>query len=192
MSFGASGFRYCGNVLGAAGDPQFEREHELFTAACRLADVAARELRLVGVNGIDFVASGGVPIPVELNPRWSASMELIERAYGVSVFEMHANACALGNLPEFDLARRRVGAHACAKAILFARHDVVCEDTDAWLADDTVRDIPHPGERIETGRPVCTIFAQGADAAACYAALGCDIRRGGFGLPTRSRKEDKI
>jgi predicted ATP-grasp superfamily ATP-dependent carboligase len=170
-SFGASGFRYCGNVLGAAGDPQFEQEHELFTAACRLADVAARELRLVGVNGIDFIASGGVPTPVEINPRWSASMELIEQAYGVPVFQMHANACASGSLPEFDLARHRAGAQTFAKAILFAHHDVVCEDTESWLADDTVRDIPHPGERIERGRPVCTILAQGTDAAACYTAL---------------------
>jgi predicted ATP-grasp superfamily ATP-dependent carboligase len=98
-------------------------------------------------------------------------MEVIEQAYGVSVFQMHANACALGRLPEFDLTRHRAGAHAFAKAILFARHDVVCEATESWLADDTVRDIPHPGERIERARPVCTIFAQGTDAATGYAAL---------------------
>ena len=45
------------------------------------------------------------------------------------------------------------------KAIVFARHDVTCGDTVAWLADSTVRDVPHPGEHIPAGRPVCTVFA---------------------------------
>ena len=54
---------------------------------------------------------------------------------------------------------------------MFARHDVVVGDTRAWLADATVRDVPHPGEAIGEGRPVCTVFAEGADARECYAAL---------------------
>jgi predicted ATP-grasp superfamily ATP-dependent carboligase len=34
-----------------------------------------------------------------------------------------------------------------------------------------VRDVPWPGERILRGRPVCTVFAEGRDGAACHAAL---------------------
>ena len=170
-SFGASGFRYCGNVLAAAGDAQFDRDDELFAAACRLADTAARELGLVGVNGIDFVASDGVPTVVEINPRWSASMELVERAYDVSVFHAHASACTSGEIIDFDLSRHRVVARAVGKAIVFARRDIVCGDTESWLADRQVRDVPHPGEHIARGRPVCTIFADAADSAACHAAL---------------------
>jgi predicted ATP-grasp superfamily ATP-dependent carboligase len=170
-AFGASGFRYCGSVLAPAGDAQFDRDDELIEAATRLADVAARELGLVGLNGIDFVASEGVPVPVEINPRWSASMELVERAYDVSVFDVHANACTSGDLPAFDIARARAPARAFGKAIIFARHDIVCDDTASWLGDSTVRDVPHGGEHIATGRPVCTVFAEGADAATCRAAL---------------------
>ena len=33
------------------------------------------------------------------------------------------------------------------------------------------RDVPHPGERIEAGRPVCTVMADGRDAASCYQEL---------------------
>jgi len=33
------------------------------------------------------------------------------------------------------------------------------------------RDIPHPGERIAEGRPICTVLAAGGDALACHAAL---------------------
>jgi len=98
-------------------------------------------------------------------------MELVERMHDVSVFGMHAAACARGELPTFDLTRAHTGAAVTGKAILFARHDVTCGDTTAWLGDSTVRDVPHPGERIPAGRPVCTIFATGADADACYAGL---------------------
>ena len=81
-AFGASGFRYCGNILAAAGDTQFPRDAELVAAASALAGAVVRELGLVGVNGIDFIARDGVPVPIEVNPRYSASMELVERAYG--------------------------------------------------------------------------------------------------------------
>lgn len=57
------------------------------------------------------------------------------------------------------------------KAIVFAHEDIVIGDTRSWLDDETVRDIPQPGERILRGRPVCTVFAIGATAAACYEAL---------------------
>jgi predicted ATP-grasp superfamily ATP-dependent carboligase len=99
-------------------------------------------------------------------------MELVERTYGLSVFEAHASACASGRLPAFDLVRTRRGAGASGKAVVYARRDVVVGDTNAWRAnDDGVRDIPRPGEHISVGRPVCTVFASGRDAAECHDAL---------------------
>jgi predicted ATP-grasp superfamily ATP-dependent carboligase len=98
-------------------------------------------------------------------------MELVERAYGLSVFGLHAAACAIGELPRFDVAQARRTPRALGKAILFARADVSLGDTRAWLGDPTVRDVPRPGERIPRGRPVCTVVAEGRDAAECRAAL---------------------
>ena len=178
-AFGAAGFRYCGNILVAAGDAQFARDEDLVRAATALARAVVEAFGLVGVNGIDFVARDGVPCAVEVNPRWSASMELVERAYGFSVFGAHAAACASGALPEFDLVRARQGAGAVGKAVIFARRDVTVGDTRAWLpardvgdcAGASIRDIPRPGQRIAAGQPVCTVFANGRDAAACHAAL---------------------
>jgi uncharacterized protein len=168
-SFGATGFRYCGSILhNPARVPDMSR---LLDSALRVAGGIVAEFDLVGVNCIDFIARDGVAIPIEINPRWSASMELVERTFGVSVFGTHAKACASGELPTFDLTRRHTDTAVSGKAILFARHDVTCGDTTAWLGDTTVRDVPHPGERIPAGRPVCTIFATGADVDACYARL---------------------
>lgn len=168
--FGASGFRYCGNILVGAGEADPAGEAELYDRATAVAAAVTADFGLVGVNGLDFVARGGVPYVLEVNPRYTASMELVERAFGFSIFDVHARAC-VGVLPDFDLAAARAVPGAIGKAVLYARRDVMLGDTRPWLEDDTVRDIPHPGERIPRGRPVCTVFARGRDAATCYDAL---------------------
>jgi predicted ATP-grasp superfamily ATP-dependent carboligase len=170
-AFGASGFEYCGNIL----DPH--NDEGLGNRASDLARAVAEEFALVGVNGIDFVARGGVPYAVEVNPRWCASIELVERAYGIGVFGMHAAACDEGTLPAVDVSNlRRTARGAFGKAIVFAREDVITGDTHAWMfatgeTQPPIRDIPHPRSRIRAGRPVCTVFAEAPDAAACYSAL---------------------
>jgi predicted ATP-grasp superfamily ATP-dependent carboligase len=128
QAFGAAGYQYCGNILMAA-----EEDEALLENADALSRVMAEEFGLVGVNGIDFIARGSVAFTIEVNPRWSASMELVERAYGLSMFGIHAAACAEGALPEFDLAAARRDVSAFGKAVVFARRDVVVGDTSAWL-----------------------------------------------------------
>jgi predicted ATP-grasp superfamily ATP-dependent carboligase len=98
-------------------------------------------------------------------------MELVERAYGVSVFGAHAAACVDGVLPAFDVMRARQNRVVMGKAIVFAREDVVTGDTRSWLTDGTIRDVPKPGERIAAGHPICTVFAGGASVADCEQAL---------------------
>lgn len=170
--FGASGFGYCGSILVPARSTTFSSGDALFDTVCTIADTLTRELRLVGVNGIDFIARNGTPFVTEINPRYTASMELAERAFEFSVFGAHVSGCD-GVAPRFDLesARRDSAAEVFGKAIVFAKRTVVVGDTRAWLDDPSVRDIPHPGERIPRGSPVCTIFARGASDTACHAAL---------------------
>ena len=170
-AFGARGYRYCGSLLAAAGDPQFPGGLALFDRAFALARAVAEEFGLAGVNGVDFIARDKTPYPVEVNPRWSASMELVEQRFGLSVFGAHADACARDALPSFDFAAASRGIGAAGKAIIFARHASVIGDTRAWLGDATVRDVPRPGERIDAGQPVCTVFATAPDARRCYEAL---------------------
>jgi predicted ATP-grasp superfamily ATP-dependent carboligase len=169
-AFGASGFKYCGNILAAAGDAQLRRDAELLERAGALARAIVEEFGLIGVNGIDFVARHGVPYLVEINPRYTAAMELAERAYDLPVFAAHVAACG-ARAPSFDLALARRTRGAVGKAIVYARHAVVVGDTRRWARSNTVRDVPHPGEHIARGQPVCTVFARGRDGAACHAAL---------------------
>jgi predicted ATP-grasp superfamily ATP-dependent carboligase len=183
-AFGTGGYQYCGNILIAGGDPHWMFDETMFENACALSQVVTEEFGLVGVNGIDFINDGARAVAIEVNPRWSASMELVERAYGLSVFAAHAAACAGGALPDFDLAAARRNARAFGKAVIFAKRDVVIGDTSDWarpvlpdqpglpdLPDLEIADVPHPGERIAAGRPVCTVFAVAPDSASCHAAL---------------------
>jgi predicted ATP-grasp superfamily ATP-dependent carboligase len=169
-AFGATGYQYCGSILIPYDDTNGD--------AAALSAALAGEFGLAGVNGIDFISRGGRAYAVEVNPRWSASMELVELAYGVSVFGTHAAACARGQLPDFDLCAAQRGADVLGKAVVFARQDVVIGDTSAWLtalpgppALPDLRDIPRAGEHIAAGQPVCTVFASGQSVEECHSAL---------------------
>ena len=167
-AFGASGYRYCGNILGSPGSESFGRA--LVDRAIRLAEAVASDFDLVGLNGIDFIARDDVPVPIEVNPRWSSSMELVEQVSGVPVFGLHAAACGSGSLAAGS-ATPPAASRVVGKAVVFARTNLVVPDTRRWLDDDTLRDVPRAGEPIAAGRPVCTVFARGADDSGCYAAL---------------------
>jgi predicted ATP-grasp superfamily ATP-dependent carboligase len=170
-AFGADGFRYCGSILGSAGDRQFPADERLLDSATLLAESVTRAFGLVGVNGVDFIARRGVPYAIEVNPRYTAAMELVERAYGLSLFDLHVRACRRA-LPGFDLAAaRRRTSDAVGKAIVYARRPTALGDTRSWLLDSEVRDVSPPGARFAPREPICTIFARGRNAAACFAAL---------------------
>jgi len=167
---GAAPFRYCGNILAPASDPDWGSRSRLAEMAPALTSAATRAFGLVGANGVDVIARrrGARPVPIEVNPRFTAAMELVERQAGVSMFAAHAAACT-GRL---DALHRVAPAEAAVgKAIVFARRAVLVGDTDQWLADPDVRDIPAPGTTIPRGAPICTVFAEEATMAACYDAL---------------------
>ena len=137
-----------------------------------------------GLFGVDFVWDGERAWTIEVNPRPTASLEAIEAAYGVGVFGAHLRACA-GELPRSNAER----SGAAGKAVLFATEDVVIGDSVRWLPRG-VRDIPHPGERIAAGHPICTIVATARDAhevlgnaggAGGAAACASSAARGGGG-----------
>jgi predicted ATP-grasp superfamily ATP-dependent carboligase len=134
-AFGVRGYRWCGNLV----PPRTPVPRDQVQAICsRLA--AAFGLR--GLFGVDFVWDGERLAVVEVNPRPTASLEAIEAAYGIRVFEPPA----LVGEP----------VRAAGKAVVFATEDVVVGELEG------VRDVPHPGERIANGRPICTVVATAA------------------------------
>ena len=163
--FGARGFRYCGNIFPLSHTPA-----GLSTLMARLQDQVsefARTFGLVGVGGIDFVLAEGEPVVLELNPRYTGSMELVERATGASIFDVHMRALR-GDLPD-PYTFQGTGGY-WGKAIVFARRDGVARGTDRWLERE-VCDVPFDGDRIRARSPICTVVARGPTRDACLETL---------------------
>jgi predicted ATP-grasp superfamily ATP-dependent carboligase len=97
-------------------------------------------------------------------------MELIERAYGLSIFDLHVQSIQQGALPDFDLAARLADQKFYGKAIPYAEQDGLAPDTRRWPERD-IRDVPFPGEALAEGNPVCTVLASGHTRAECFAGL---------------------
>ncbi len=163
--FGAQDFRYCGNIL-----PLAEEQASVLTQVQNITARLTREFNLVGVNGLDFILKENQVFPLEVNPRYSASMELIERAYGLSIFDLHVRSIEHRSLPQFDLSARWVDQKFYGKAILYAGQDGNAPDTRGWPQRD-IRDIPFPGEALTADSPVCTILSSGDTRADCFASL---------------------
>ena len=153
---GAPPYAWCGNAA-PWGTPEIQG----IVGQALAALVAGCGLR--GLNGIDFIVQDGVPWLLEVNPRPPASFELFERLLEGNAFTWHVEACegrlsVLSALPP---------SPAWAKGILYARQDVTVGDTRGWGSQGAA-DIPHPGESIPAGAPICTLLAQGRDAAAAW------------------------
>ncbi len=165
---GAHGFTWCGNVLPLMWATDEKSSYSsLLKTVQGMADRITRRFGLRGLNGMDLVVSEtveGEPTPwlIEVNPRYTASMELIEWAYGLNLFSLHLNALN-GHLPDFHLEERLPPeqSHFFVKAILYTRETVTVPDTARWVERGR-RDVPHPGEVIAAGHPVCTVLTDGA------------------------------
>jgi uncharacterized protein len=157
-AFGVTGYRWCGNIVTPLPAELREQAREICS---RLAGAFA----LRGLFGVDFIWDGERAWTLEVNPRPTASLEAIEAAYGVDVFDAHLRGCA-GELPPVEPVRSGVAG----KAVLFATRDVVAGDLRG------VRDVPHPGERIAAGHPICTIVSSAEDPLADLEAQASRLR----------------
>ncbi|HBO51528.1 MAG TPA: hypothetical protein DD471_06055, partial [Planctomycetes bacterium] len=160
---GAAGFTYCGNL------GPLELEDEALRQVVLAGEAVGGEFSLRGLFGLDFILSPGGPVFIELNPRYTGSVEVIERCCGFETIPQHVSACRNGELPPIAPPPSK----ACAKAILFAETPVALSASPALVEESaaTIADIPASGETIEPGSPLLTVLTEGADLANCEANL---------------------
>lgn len=166
-AFGASGFRYCGNLM----PPRLPHDELLLLMkeVGAIVNHLTAEFGLRGLNGLDFIWHEGRAWTIELNPRPPAPAELMEWVYDLRLFAAHVQAFT-GQLPSFDLEQAMRDAPAAGKAILFAPEDIILSDTRSWF-EQGIRDIPFPGERIRRGNPVCTVLTKAETPERCQHQL---------------------
>jgi len=168
---GATGFTWCGNVLPFVPDPP--DEGRLAAQLARAAELLTRHYGLRGLNGVDVMVGrgpDGLPCArlIEVNPRYCASMELAERAFGIDAYSLHLAALA-GRLAEVSPTASPASGYY-GKAVVYARRAITTQCTDGWFERGR-RDIPHAGQHVAAGHPLCTVLARGADREACLEQL---------------------
>jgi uncharacterized protein len=162
---GAPAYAWCGNIVPWGG-------RELEAIVLEAVAVLTESFGLTGLNGIDFILQNNIPYLLEVNPRPPASFELFERLLRLNAFQCHSDACQ-GKLPpahEWIQVGKSPPGLAWGKGILYTQDDLQVGDTYSWALQD-ISDIPHPGEHIPAGSPVCTLFAKGKDAPECWEML---------------------
>lgn len=164
----AGRFQYAGNVT---------RPWERYPVASFDADLCQAS-GLSGLFGLDFIDRW----VVDVNPRYTASVEVLEFAHGVPMLECDTSP------PQI--------CHTVGKAIYYAAKSITFPASGPW--DESLRrctdvwqmphyaDIPHAGSVIDFGQPVFTLFASATTEAECVnqlkaKAAACDRL---FGVPT--------
>lgn len=141
--------------------------------------IAERTPGLRGLIGFDLQLRDGIVWLVEVNPRYTASVEVLELAQGRSFLNS-----------ERSRTPRSVGT-ACPnvgivmKQILYANRTLTAPDlrehlpaSNPWIVP-MMADIPIQGTTIEPGWPICTVLAEGQtkeSVAYCLAQRVADVR----------------
>ncbi len=172
-------FRYCGSIGPVTLSPA-QHEHLVWLGnfPMHYGDLALG-FGLLGLFGIDFILRDDVPWPVEVNPRYTASVEVLEYAGQFPALAYQQAAFDWKGPPPTSPT---VGTgEVIGKAIYFAPKSLVFPPHGPWettLQDPrpvhelpAFADIPAAGQPIPAGRPVLTAFAQAADVLRCLDAL---------------------
>jgi predicted ATP-grasp superfamily ATP-dependent carboligase len=131
-------------------------DHPLAPRMMDLAEKVAGASGCVGTLGIDFVL-GEQPWVIEVNPRFQATLDTVERATGINLFSLHADACR-GRIP----AERPKTSRVAVRKILFAERDMVI-NADLAKIGQMIADIPYPGTEVEEGRAIVSVLGWGTN-----------------------------
>ena len=141
-----------------------------------LGRTIAGSFGLFGLFGIDLIVRDGQPWPIEVNPRYTASVEVLEWALGRSLLAEHLRAFGLG--VENPPIRASISPQGfVGKAILHADRTGVWRSTGESSARPGRTDFrrsptSRPGTGFQPGDPVLTVFAQGDLTDECRREAG--------------------
>lgn len=165
---GASEFQYCGTLA------PWNLPMPVTADLTQVGQVLTTQCKLLGLFGVDFIFDGERVWIVEVNPRPTAAVEVVERTTDINLLARH--------LTEFGI---NVNANACdpipaaGKVVLYAKHPLaVLPELSAKLLNEStshdppkLADIPHSGTEIARGAPVLTVLADGQDLKDVEATL---------------------
>jgi predicted ATP-grasp superfamily ATP-dependent carboligase len=153
-------FLYAGSI-GPLPLMQTERDQLV-----QLGDELAQRFGLMGLFNVDFLRYGRGLWVLEVNPRYSASVEILERLTSAAFVALHMAACEQQALPP---GSPTMAATFAGKAVVYAEREgslpPAFDDLVArWnlpLSPPGIADLPRIGDVLSPGQPVATVFAAG-------------------------------
>lgn len=161
-SFGGQGYRYNGNIGPLHTTDQLRR------AIMHLGVVLTQRFDLRGLFGIDGMLDfSGNFWPVEVNPRFTDSIEILELAQSISILG--------GQLMHDDSKKARTGrrptGRISGKAVLYAKRAVVVPDLIDALPNGEIADVPDPGRGVRQGGLLATVYTKANSRDQCEKTL---------------------
>lgn len=175
----AGQFAWCG-IVGPAILPV-----EVEFLIRRWGNILKWKFGLSGLYGIDFIVDeAGAPWLIEVNPRMTGSVEILELACGMQLLADHVacyDSSAASFAREFAAPPPPPQDDRLGRAILYApyrlKSHIPLPQPVVWNTAPPVADIPEPGSVIEAGQPVCSVYAWGADVDDVTAKLFAAARQ---------------
>jgi len=145
-----------------------------------IGDVLSRACGLVGLFGVDAILGADMIWPVEINPRYTASIEVLERASAIRTgkrrsrrllaIACHEAACCFRQLPA---PLGQSSEAVSGKLIYYApRYCRFSRSAAQWAVErnlgrsrPAVADIPAASSRARCGQPVITLLADGPNTS---------------------------
>ncbi|MDA1166088.1 MAG: ATP-grasp domain-containing protein [Planctomycetota bacterium] len=184
----ASCFVYAGSLGPLSSDdiPQraFHQAQQIGSAISNW--LGAEGTHFKGLFGIDFILDEncGDLWTLEVNPRYPASAELYERAFGWPMIRWHVDLCRRSTLPSATYLKQ-VGAGEYSrkhgKLIVYAERDFVTPEIVPLVerlsqngpaeTNVEISDIPQLETRIRKDEPICTLVTAQENLSTCHEVL---------------------
>lgn len=158
QSLHADHFLYCGNL-----GPIIPEESESNDLS-KIGKILFTNHRPLGLLGLDYILYNSRVYPLEINPRYTASMEVLEMALRQNFITKHIDAFTGKNRAEKIVFENHP---IIGKAIYYAPCDIFIADQAPWgvktptpIEFSTFADIPKSNSNISKGSPMVTMFAR--------------------------------
>ena len=176
--FNESGFELLGTSIQSSGTQSLHASDFLYSGNMGPVNPCASELKDLqtigkiissnyrprGLLGMDYILNESRVYPLEINPRYTASMEVLELALGQNFITKHMQAFGFKTICENPA---HTEPSVIGKAIYYAPHDVLISEDVPWVSTEAnprlfspFADIPRANSAIDKGSPVVTIFAK--------------------------------
>jgi predicted ATP-grasp superfamily ATP-dependent carboligase len=162
---GGVGFQYGGSI----GPLQLAPEAEALVR--RIGTCLAAFCGLKGLFGVDLITAGDKVWAIEVNPRYTASVEVIERAHSLSAISLHVAVFRGQALPSRvpDAFNHFVGkaiVYATQAGVVRKRFGDLALRLNAESPWPSLADVPGVGTELKPGHPIATVLATGSSMGA--------------------------